>query len=272
MRGPFYFLSLLAEVWCVMYAKNFVLADYFRRIGLSVVTGNKFLELNTIVRAQLHSIPFENLDVQAGKIVSMVPEDIVDKIIYRKRGGYCYEVNGLFSMALTALGFEYDIIGARPMFYPQRRPKTHMVLLVKVGDERWLCDTGFGSFGLRAPLGLHQVGQIIRQDNETFMLDKNERNEFVLKALVKGEWANQFGFDLQPMEWIDFSLANYYNSTHPDAVFVKQYLVMQQHAQGRTLLSGNQLKRLIGDQEIISEVSTGQIDEVLWQEFGLRRE
>ena len=110
------------------------------------------------------------------------------------------------------------------------------------------------------------------QDNETFMLDKNERNEFVLKALVKGEWANQFGFDLQPMEWIDFSLANYYNSTHPDAVFVKQYLVMQQHAQGRTLLSGNQLKRLIGDQEIISEVSTGQIDEVLWQEFGLRRE
>lgn len=254
-----------------MQAKNFILADYFQRIGFAIDPVVNADSLCKLMRAQLYTIPFENLDVQAGKIVSMVPEDIVDKIVHRKRGGYCYEVNGLFSMALTALGFEFDIIGARPMFYPQRRPKTHVVLLVKIGAERWLCDTGFGSFGLRAPIGLHQLGQVIQQDNETFMLDKNERNEFVLKALVKGEWANQFGFDLQPMEWIDFSLANYYNSTHPDAVFVKQYLVMQQHAQGRTLLSGNHLKRMGLDGEVVAEVSPDQLDDVLWREFALRR-
>ncbi len=255
----------------MVHAINFSIDDYFQRIDIAYVDGRGDADLTRIMRAQLHSVPFENLDVQAGKIVSMVPEDIVDKIVHRKRGGYCYEVNGLFSMALTALGFEFDIIGARPMFYPQRRPKTHVVLLVKIGAERWLCDTGFGSFGLRAPIGLHQLGQVIQQDNETFMLDKNERNEFVLKALVKGEWANQFGFDLQPMEWIDFSLANYYNSTHPDAVFVKQYLVMQQHAQGRTLLSGNHLKRIGLDGEVVTEVSPDQLDDVLWREFALRR-
>lgn len=254
-----------------MHAENFNLDEYLQRIKFSGALASSQETLVALMRAQLHSVPFENLDVQAGKIVSMVPEDIVDKIIHRKRGGYCYEVNGLFSMALTALGFEFDIIGARPMFYPQRRPKTHVVLLVKIGAEWWLCDTGFGSFGLRAPIGLHQLGQVIQQDNETFMLDKNERNECVLKALVKGEWANQFGFDLQPMEWIDFSLANYYNSTHPDAVFVKQYLVMQQHAQGRTLLSGNHLKRMGLDGEVVTEVSPEQLDDVLWREFALRR-
>ena len=254
-----------------MQAQNFILTDYLQRINF---TGELALNADTLcklLRCHLQSIPFENLDVQAGKIVSLVPEDIVNKIVYGNRGGYCYEVNGLFAMALAALGFEFEIIGARPMFYPHRRPKSHMVLLVNIGAERWLCDTGFGSFGLRAPIGLHQLGQVIQQDNETFMLDKNERDEYVLKALVKGEWVNQFGFDIYAMEMIDFSLANYYNSTHPDAVFVQRYLVMQQRPDGRTLLSGNQLKQLRGSEETITEVTPDQLDEVLLQEFNLRR-
>ncbi|MEN0036580.1 MAG: arylamine N-acetyltransferase [Cellvibrio sp.] len=254
-----------------MQATNFVLNDYLARIGF---VGNVEPSLDVLVklmRAQLQSVPFENLDVQARKIVSLVPEDIVNKIVYSGRGGYCYEVNGLFSMALTTIGFEFDIIGARPMFYPYRRPKSHMVLVVKMGDQRWLCDTGFGSFGLRAPLGLHQLGEIVQQDNETFRLCKNERDEFVLQALVKGEWANQFGFDFYPMEMIDFSLANYYNSTHPDAVFVQRYLVMLQRPDGRTLLSGNQLKQLRGSEELITEVEASELDAVLQQEFHLRR-
>jgi len=256
----------------MFYANNFDIADYFQRIGFAGAAENNLPSLIAIMRAQLQSVPFENLDVQAGKIVSIVPEDIVNKIVYNSRGGYCYEVNSLFAMALTALGFEYELIGARPMFYPWRRPKSHMVLVVKIGEERWLCDTGFGSFGLRAPIGLHQLGQVIQQDNETFMLDKNERGEFVLKALVKGEWANQFGFDLHPMEMIDFMPVNYYNSTHPDAVFVQRYLVMQQRPDGRTLLSGNQLKQLRGDQETVTEITPEQLDDVLWREFKLKRQ
>lgn len=254
-----------------MRATNFILMDYLQRIGFE---GEATIDADTLcklMRCHVRVIPFENLDVQAGKIVSLLQEDIVNKIIYNQRGGYCYEVNSLFAMALTALGFEYEIIGARPMFYPHRRPKTHMVLIVKIGAERWLCDTGFGSFGLRAPIELNQLGKVIKQDNETFMLEKNERGEIVLKALVKGEWANQFGFDLQPAEMIDFLLANYYNSTHPDAVFVQRYLVMQQRPDGRTLLSGNQLKQLRGDQEIVTEITPDQLDEVLLREFNLRR-
>jgi N-hydroxyarylamine O-acetyltransferase len=253
-----------------MHAQNFILTDYLHRIGFTGEITPNADTLCKLMRCHLQVIPFENLDVQAGKIVSLIPEDIVNKIIYGKRGGYCYEVNSLFAMALAALGFDYDIIGARPMFYPQRRPKTHMVIIVNIGTEQWLCDTGFGSFGLRAPIELKQMGQVIQQDNETFMLEKNGRGEILLKALVKGEWANQFGFDLQPMEMIDFMLANYYNSTHPDAVFVQRYLVMQQRPNGRTLLSGNQLKQLRGNQETITEITADQLNEILWREFNLR--
>ncbi len=66
------------------------------------------------MRAQLFSVAFENLDVQAGKIVSLVPEQIVDKIIGQGRGGYCYEVNGLFAMALQALGFRLQVYCLSP--------------------------------------------------------------------------------------------------------------------------------------------------------------
>ena len=254
-----------------MQATNFVLGDYLKRIGYDGDIQPSLDVLVKLMRAQLQSVPFENLDVQAGKIVSLVPEDIVNKIVYSNRGGYCYEVNGLFAMALSAIGFEFEIIGARPMFYPHRRPKSHMVLVVKIGAECWLCDTGFGSFGLRAPIGLQQLDEVIQQDNETFKLTKNERNEFVLQALVKSEWANQFGFDLYAMEMIDFSLANYYNSTHPDAVFVQRYLVMQQRPDGRTLLSGDQLKQMRGNDEVVTTIAASELDDVLWREFHLRR-
>lgn len=254
-----------------MHAENFVLADYLQRIGLTHPPEKSLQSLTDIMRAQLRTVPFENLDVQAGKIVSLVPEEIVSKIIYSGRGGYCYEVNGIFSMALSALGFNYQVLGARPMFYPQRRPKTHMILLVECKGQQWVCDTGFGSFGLRAPVGLHQLDEPVVQDNETFQLTKSRQGEYVLGAWVKGDWANQYCFDLYPMEWVDFVPANYFNSTHPDAVFVQRYLIMLQTDQGRKLLSGTELKQWIGADNTTSAVTPEALDEILWREFRLRR-
>ena len=254
-----------------MSASNFVLADYLARIGLTEAPEVNAIGLAQLLRAQLHSVPFENLDVQAGKLVSLVPEDIVTKIVYQGRGGYCYEVTGILAMALEALGFRFQIIGARPMFYPQRRAKTHVILLVEADGQQWICDAGFGSFGLRAPIGLHQLGQPLVQDNEQFMLVKNQREEYVLQAWVKGEWVNQFGFDLYAMEWVDFVPANFFNSKSPDAVFVQRYLVMLQTPQGRKLLSGDQYKEMTAAGEQTTQISPEQLDAMLWQAFKLKR-
>ena len=106
-----------------MHSDNFDLSTYFRRISYSGRAAADTATLHAIMRHQLFSIPFENLDVQAGKVVSMVPNDIAGKLLHQKRGGYCYELNGLFAMALEALGITYRFVAARPMFYPARRPK-----------------------------------------------------------------------------------------------------------------------------------------------------
>ncbi len=114
-----------------MKAENFSLDGYFERIGFSGSVNQDLNTLEMMMRAQLCSVAFENTEVQAGRIPSLKPEDIVKKIVYDGRGGYCYELNGLFAMALETIGFEYYFAAARPMTYPERRPKTHMVVIVR---------------------------------------------------------------------------------------------------------------------------------------------
>lgn len=261
-----------------MHASNFDLALYARRIGLAhPPTAADFdaTALQHMMQAQLRSITFENLDVQAGKIVSLVPEDIVSKILgsdgRAQRGGYCYELNGLFAMALTALHVPYFFVACRPMFYPMRRPKTHMALIVTIGSERYLCDLGFGSYGMRAPLALSQVNVPQQQDFDQFRLIAPTPGDYVLQAQIDGNWVSQFGFDLHPADWIDFMPANYLNSTHPDTVFVQKLLLIRQHAQGRTMLVGRELKHSNAGVTQSRILTDTELDAVLLSEFGLMK-
>lgn len=252
-----------------MKADNFTLDRYFERIGYQ---GNAKADpptLKALMRSQLFSVPFENLDVQAGKIVSLVPEEIVEKILGHRRGGYCYEVNGLFAMALESLGISYQFIAARPMFYPVRRPRTHMAIVAKVEGEMWLCDLGFGSYGIREPMRLSMLDTEVRQDNDFYMLSKTNEHEYLLKARIDGEWSNQYGFDLSPQEWIDFVPANHFNSTHPDTIFVQKLLVVLHNPAGRDILLDDVLKTVHNGETTKRKVSTEERLLLLKNKFGL---
>ena len=98
-----------------MHSNNFNISTYFKRINYTGPAGADTVTLHALMRHQLFSVPFENLDVQAGKVVSLAPDDIADKVLTQGRGGYCYEVNGLFAMALEALGIPYRFVAARLM-------------------------------------------------------------------------------------------------------------------------------------------------------------
>lgn len=259
-----------------MYAANFDLSLYARRLGLTAVpaaSGFDAAALTALMQAQLRTLTFENLDVQAGKVVSLVPEDIVNKMVgpegTAQRGGYCYEQNGLFAMALTALGIPYQFVACRPMFYPMQRPKTHMALVVRLGAEQYLCDLGFGSYGLRAPVALSAVNLVQQQDFDQFRLLTPAPGEYVLEAWVNGNWTSQFGFDLHPAQWIDFMPANYLNSTHPETIFVQKLLLIRQTADGRHLLLGNELKTTAAGQTSVRQVTPAELPALLATLFGL---
>lgn len=222
-----------------MTAPNFNLTDYLSRIGYEGEVYPDVATLTQLMQRQLRSIVFENTEVQAGRIPSLVPEDIVEKVITKRRGGYCYEINGVFAMALTAIGFEWYFAGARSMLYPTSRPKTHMVLIVRVDGCDYLCDTGFGGYALRAPMEI--VEGEVTQDGDRFRLEMLD-GEYVLGATVQGEWQRLYGFVLQPQEWIEFSLANYFNATSPDTIFTQKKIAILQTPNGRKILVDNELK------------------------------
>jgi N-hydroxyarylamine O-acetyltransferase len=254
-----------------MQAHNFSLDLYLQRIHFVGQPEATIEGIASLMRHQLYAVPFENLDVQAGKVVSLVPEHIVDKIVHQGRGGYCYEVNGLFCMALEKLGVTYHWVAARPMFYPVRRPKTHMAIVVQLEGRQWLVDLGFGSYGITAPMALDTLGQEVKQGHDTFKLTRSDHGDYLLQALVEGIWANQYGFDLTAQEWVDFDPANYLNSTHPDAVFVKSLLVIGHSQRGRTVLFGNSLKTVVDGAVTKRVVEPNEIDTLLHTTFGLTR-
>ena len=254
-----------------MKADNFDLAAYLRRIGFRGPAGPDLETLIELMRAQLQSVPFENLDIQAGAIVSLAPEDMVRKIVGERRGGYCYELNGVFAMALQALGIEYWFIAARPRIYAARRPKTHMAVLARLGGEMYLCDMGFGSHGIRAPMALSRHGQPIAQDGDTYRLVPLETGMFRLEALLQEAWAPQYEFDLAPQEHLDFAPANFFNSRHPDSMFVQKLIVVMQTARGRMLLVDRRLTTLQDGRATAHELDDAGIGTALADVFGLRR-
>jgi N-hydroxyarylamine O-acetyltransferase len=249
-----------------MIASNFSLKDYLNRINYTGDIQTDLKTLNALMSHQLQGVPFENTEVQAGRIPSLVLEDIYTKIVTHKRGGYCYEVNGLFAMALSAIGFEWYFSGARPMFYPTRRPKTHMVVVVILNGESYLCDTGFGGYGLREPLKVIET-ITSEQNGDQFRLDFVDE-EFVLSSLVNDEWMPQYGFTLTPQEWIEFSLANYFNATHPDTIFTQKKLAVMQTPTGRKILVDNSLKIINKGITTVSEV---EYTAAAQKHFGLQK-
>ncbi len=254
-----------------MHAKNFTLDAYLKRIGLTEKPAATRAGLQTLMRAQLYAVPFENADVWHKKmIVSLIPEEIVDKIVTQGRGGYCYEVNGLFCMALEALGFSYTMLAARPRFnYTERRPKTHMVLRVEAEGEFFLCDLGFGGYGLREPVNLSSLPIEAVQGPDRFRVSLSQ-GEYLLQVWLEGAWADLYSFDLNPQEWVDYTLANYFNSTATNTIFTQKRLAILQAPQSRTFLIDNELKRITLEGVSVEQVPEEDYNKVLAREFGIR--
>jgi N-hydroxyarylamine O-acetyltransferase len=252
-----------------MKADNFVLNDYMHRIRYNGEPNADISTVTELMRCQLFTVPFENLDVQSSKIVSLVPEEIVEKIVYRNRGGYCYEVNGIFSMALEAIGVRHQFVAARPMTYPTRRPRTHIAIVITIDEEEWLCDLGFGPYNIRYPLKIRKIDTEVYHDYEVFILKKENEREYLLKQFFYGEWINLYAFDLWPQEWIDFLPANYFNSTHPESLFFQKLLAVIHNPVGKKFLIGDTITIYEKGNAIKRSVPVDELDTVLGKTFGL---
>src|SRR5262249_44020287 len=130
-------------------------------------------------------IPFENLDIHMGRPISLDQQALINKLIYQRRGGYCYEMNGLFSLVLETLGFDLHRLFGRIIFgATEVRPRTHQLSLVSIGDQRYIADVGYGTRNIIAPLRFEE-SYTERQYTEQFRIARQDERTHLVQGMVQ---------------------------------------------------------------------------------------
>jgi arylamine N-acetyltransferase len=231
------------------------LEAYFERIGYSGPREPTLYVLASLIAHQAASIPFEAIDVLLGKGIDIAPDAIFDKLVARKRGGYCFEQNGLLRHALSAIGFAVEpliarILWMRPADAPPLAP-THMALRVRINGRDYLADTGFGNGTPTAPL-LFDRADAQPTPLETFRLVPTGAGH-VLQMRLRDDWAPVYEVFSRQATDSELHEANIYSSTHPESRFRRDLMMARATRDRRYLLLGNRITvRPSGDEAKLS--------------------
>ncbi len=250
------------------------LAGYFDRVGYSAPAEATVETLHALVAAHNRSIPFENLDPLMGiPVADLGPDALSDKLIRRRRGGYCYEQNGLMGYVLVELGFGVERLAGRVVWMnpdPVLPAQTHQVLSVTVPgvDGRFLVDVGFGGQTLTSPIRL-QAGPVQRTRHEPYRL-REHREGYLLEAQIRGDWQPLYMFSTRPQPRIDLEVGSWYVSTYPNSAFVVGLTAALVTDDARWNLRGRNLAiHRGGETERIRFDTAAQVLDTLTGRFGI---
>jgi N-hydroxyarylamine O-acetyltransferase len=246
------------------------LDSYLTRIGHGGDLTPSASTLGALHRAHLAAVPFENLDIVLGRGIAVDFAGVQNKLVSRRRGGYCYEHGILFAAVLERLGYSVDRLLARVGGDERRpRPRSHMTLRVRAGTEQWLADVGFGN-GLLEPLPWDDTRAAHRQGEWTFQLVSPGGSSWELRQRQGREWTVLYRFTEEPQHASDVVVANHFASTHASSPFVGQVVVMRKEADAARRLLGRRLITARPDGSSGERVLTdAEIADALAHDFGV---
>lgn len=249
----------------------FDLDAYFARIGYDGPREPTLAALRGIVLGHASAIPFENLDVLLGRGVSLDLPALADKLVARRRGGYCFEHNTLLLAVLREIGFRAEGLAARvawnqpPGFVG---PRTHMLIEVDLPEGPHVADVGFGGLTPTAPLALAaEVAQTT--PHERFRLLETEGG-FVLEA-QRGAWQPLYRFTLEAQAPVDYEVANWFTSAHPRSLFRNHLMLARATKDGHCTLFDDKfaIRRGDGTGERRPIRDAAELSSVLAEHFGI---
>jgi arylamine N-acetyltransferase len=249
-------------------------AAYLDRIGYGGQADPTVETVQALVAAHNHSIPFENLDPLLGiPVADLSAAALFDKLVHRRRGGYCYEHNGLMGYVLEELGFGVQRLAGRVVWMTPGRAlpaQTHQVLSVTVPgvDGPLLVDVGFGGQTLTSPIRL-EAGPVQETRHEPYRI--GERGDgYQLEAEIAGEWQPLYMFTNHPQPRIDLEVGSWYVSTNPNSHFVTGLTAALVTADARCNLRGRNLAiHRSGKTEKIRFDTAADVLDVLTDRFGI---
>lgn len=245
---------------------------YFDRIGYAGPREATLEVLRDLHRLHPAAIPFEAIDVLLDRGIDISPAAVDAKLIAARRGGYCFEHNGLFKRVLSTLGFHVEGLAARVLWTrPADAPllsQSHMALRMTLDGEPWLADVGFGGCVLSSPLRM-DTPEPQATGHEPFRITPRG-SSLLLEVQLDAGWAPVYLLSREAQLDIDYVPRNWFTSTHPDSIFRNNLMVARTTPQGRHTLLNNRYTRRSPDGQMERRVlSADEIEQVLSDTFGL---
>ena len=218
------------------------LESYFARVNYAGPREPSLELLRELQYRHAHSVPFENLDVLLGRGIRLDTASLTAKLIQGRRGGYCFEQNGLFWRVLTALGFTVTPLAARVRWQVPDEVETgrsHLLLKVDLAEGPFIVDVGFGGLSPTAPFAL-EPGLAQATSLETYRV-VSFAGGYALEALLGESWTTLYRFTLEPQPMPDQEISNWFVSTAPTSRFVLNLTVALPAGDRRHTLFNDQL-------------------------------
>jgi N-hydroxyarylamine O-acetyltransferase len=244
---------------------------YFERIGYSGRRDATLETLKELHRKHPEAIAFENLDPILGRPVPLDMPSLEAKLIRARRGGYCFEQNGIFFRVLQMMGFHATGLSARVLRgRPEKdSPRSHMLMKIELEEGTYVADIGFGSLTLTAPLRLDDEAPQETPHGQFRIVEAGD--EFELQALLDEGWQTQYRFALQEYFPQDYEALNWYRATHPQSPFVTSLMAARPLSDRRLGLRNNHyaVRHLDGRTDRFVLGTAAEVLDVLEGDFGI---
>ena len=244
--------------------------QYLGRIGASRPEELSASSLSALTRAHLEHVPFEVLEMtEAHTEPSLEPEALFEKIVDHRRGGYCFELNKLFYLLLTELGFSCRSVGVRVLLgRPEPQPISHRGTVVSVDGEEWYCDVGFGGLGPKGILRLDDPG-VQTLTYESFRVLRDEDGSYVIVRLDGSQETRMLKFRDEPWLDVDFALLSGYFGSHSRSPFVRKRILYLCRPDGWISLVGDTFTQFCRGETQTQTVSEDTEKALIATQFGL---
>jgi N-hydroxyarylamine O-acetyltransferase len=246
---------------------------YLERIGYDKPVRLDVESLFGLHRTHLLTVPFENLDIHLNVPIQLSEDALWDKIVIRRRGGFCYELNGMFAWLLKQIGFEVTYLNGRVYNNEGKRGREfdHLTLLVRIPavEQSWLADVGFGD-SFFEPLRFNDDGEQA-QGLRAYRLDLATDGYDLVRRDFDGTWSRQYFFDLHPRVFpVDYETACLYHQTSPKSSFTHERVISLATPDGRITLDSNHLTITTNGKRIKRKLkSEKEFQEFLKDYFGI---
>ncbi len=244
------------------------LQAYYDRIGFSE-GGTDTERLFRLHKCHITSIPFENIDVYNKKTISLAPDDVFNKLVTQRRGGYCFEMNGLIAEALKEMGFKvYGVLARVAMGPGGFGQHLHRMNIAEADGKRFVCDVGFGGDCFVEPL-LFELGLEQYTHGCTYRIMRSQEVQYAVQILKEGVFTNMLGFDDIPALPGDFNVSNFYTNCYHESGFRHFIMINLFTETGRYSMFNEQLTIRNGDEVVRKALKKEEIPDALVKYFGI---